>query len=234
MQDEPLLVGWGANVPKRKVLKIRKRSKEKKDRVWCGWVFVAVFSLVHFVVVLEAEFCEPTKKKESLSNSRVAHTTHTQRQRQQRRRREGEMAGLHDDALSVAAVAVALALVIVGVQTPGTELVYLTAAGAAFAAAVFFWYRSQNGMQTLGGEDGDKNRRESAEHTFHVIRDKYTSTREVSDAIRESGLESCNLIIGIDYTKSNDFQGQKTFGGKSLHHVDPTGEIENPYQQVRV
>ena len=37
------------------------------------------------------------------------------------------MAGLHDDALSVAAVAVALALVIVGVQTPGTELVYLTA-----------------------------------------------------------------------------------------------------------
>eukprot|EP00056_Hartaetosiga_gracilis_P020941 m.22020 g.22020 ORF g.22020 m.22020 type:complete len:294 (-) comp8791_c0_seq2:155-1036(-) len=68
--------------------------------------------------------------------------------------------------------------------------------------------------------------------TFHTIRDRYRSIDEVSEAIRKSGLESCNLIVGIDYTKSNEFQGRRTFGGKSLHHVDITKETENPYQKV--
>jgi len=37
-------------------------------------------------------------------------------------------------------------------------------------------------------------------------------------------------VIGIDYTKSNKWTGQNTFGGKCLHHVSTEGL--NPYQEV--
>ncbi|EFC49096.1 predicted protein [Naegleria gruberi] len=65
-----------------------------------------------------------------------------------------------------------------------------------------------------------------------AIGDNYNSIEEVQDALRKTGLESCNLIIGIDYTKSNEEQGRKTFGGRSLHYIDPVGDIVNPYEKV--
>lgn len=37
-------------------------------------------------------------------------------------------------------------------------------------------------------------------------------------------------VVGVDFTQSNMCQGIKTFGGKSLHCIDPR-EI-NPYQRV--
>ncbi|KAH3748623.1 hypothetical protein DPMN_183069 [Dreissena polymorpha] len=47
-------------------------------------------------------------------------------------------------------------------------------------------------------------------------------------AIRQQGVETCNVIFAIDYTLSNSTNGSKTFGGKSLHELS----CVNPYQKV--
>mmetsp|Transcript_12136 Transcript_12136/g.24182 ORF Transcript_12136/g.24182 Transcript_12136/m.24182 type:complete len:320 (+) Transcript_12136:76-1035(+) len=59
----------------------------------------------------------------------------------------------------------------------------------------------------------------------------FGSINEVQAAIRKEGLESCNLIMAIDFTKSNQWNGAATFGGRSLHDVSSPDE-ENPYQRV--
>ncbi|KAH9318661.1 hypothetical protein KI387_020430, partial [Taxus chinensis] len=51
----------------------------------------------------------------------------------------------------------------------------------------------------------------------------------VTSALRESGLESSNLIVGIDFTKSNEWSGKHSFNGRSLHEI---GSIPNPYEQA--
>ncbi|XP_076472490.1 uncharacterized protein LOC143301926 isoform X2 [Babylonia areolata] len=67
------------------------------------------------------------------------------------------------------------------------------------------------------------------EDVDHIV-NRFDNLDDVSDAIRRAGLESCNLIFGIDYTGSNYMQGKKTFGGKCLHHIAP--DELNPYQKV--
>jgi len=48
----------------------------------------------------------------------------------------------------------------------------------------------------------------------------------------KAGLESSQLLIGVDFTKSNLWTGKQSFGGRSLHNIDPSGRILNPYQTV--
>jgi len=60
--------------------------------------------------------------------------------------------------------------------------------------------------------------------------DKYHTYTEVQEALRKAGLEASNLIIGVDYTRSNEYTGRQTFHGKCLHHLDPN--FMNPYQHV--
>ncbi|OQR81174.1 hypothetical protein ACHHYP_16713 [Achlya hypogyna] len=67
---------------------------------------------------------------------------------------------------------------------------------------------------------------------FRAIRDEFETYSALQDALRRSGLESSNLIIAIDYTKSNEWSGVRSFNGKCLHHIDPTGFEANPYQSV--
>lgn len=67
---------------------------------------------------------------------------------------------------------------------------------------------------------------------FHAIKDKFATVEEVSFAIKSAGLESSNLIIGVDFTASNEWQGRKSFGGRSLHHIYNHTRRLNPYQRV--
>ncbi|XP_078158156.1 E3 ubiquitin-protein ligase RGLG3-like isoform X4 [Carex rostrata] len=64
---------------------------------------------------------------------------------------------------------------------------------------------------------------------YSKIADEYRSLEEVTEALAKAGLESSNLIIGIDFTKSNEWTGKQSYKGKSLHHI---GEIPNPYEEA--
>lgn len=41
-------------------------------------------------------------------------------------------------------------------------------------------------------------------YKLHRIGDDFTSLEDVQRALRRAGVESCNLIVGIDLTKSNE------------------------------
>lgn len=62
--------------------------------------------------------------------------------------------------------------------------------------------------------------------------DSYTSFSALENDLRKAGLESSSLIVAVDFTKSNEWQGKHTFNGKCLHYLDPTGAALNPYQQA--
>eukprot|EP00163_Fabomonas_tropica_P018236 TRINITY_DN324_c0_g1_i2.p1 TRINITY_DN324_c0_g1~~TRINITY_DN324_c0_g1_i2.p1 ORF type:complete len:443 (-),score=119.12 TRINITY_DN324_c0_g1_i2:205-1533(-) len=65
---------------------------------------------------------------------------------------------------------------------------------------------------------------------FEAIEDKYETIEEVQDALKEAGLHSSNLILGLDYTESNHYTGINTFDGRCLHDISP--DRLNPYQSV--
>jgi len=53
--------------------------------------------------------------------------------------------------------------------------------------------------------------------------------RSLQAALKKEQVESCSLIVGIDFTKSNKTQGKDTFHGNSLHDLNsPQGQ--NPYE----
>ncbi|PON72341.1 Cdk-activating kinase assembly factor [Parasponia andersonii] len=67
------------------------------------------------------------------------------------------------------------------------------------------------------------------ERKYSKIEDNYNSLDQVTEALAHAGLESSNLIVGIDFTKSNEWTGTRSFHRKSLHHI---GEGQNPYEQA--
>jgi len=74
-----------------------------------------------------------------------------------------------------------------------------------------------------------RGRRDEHREAIHY---DFTTLDEVQRELERAGLESSQLIIGIDYTKSNKYNGRHTFGGKCLHSIDPNGKVLNPYQLV--
>lgn len=60
-----------------------------------------------------------------------------------------------------------------------------------------------------------------------AIRDKYETWAQLEKALRKAGLESSSIVVGIDCTKSNTWQGKVTFNDKCLHDCTSGN---NPYQ----
>ncbi|TYG59283.1 hypothetical protein ES288_D08G289400v1 [Gossypium darwinii] len=69
----------------------------------------------------------------------------------------------------------------------------------------------------------------SAKAKYGFIDDNFSTLHQVTAALRGSGLESSNLIIGIDFTKSNEWTGQVSFNNRSLHAI---GAAPNPYEKA--
>lgn len=46
---------------------------------------------------------------------------------------------------------------------------------------------------------------------YRYIADNFSSLDQVISALRHEGLESSNLILGIDFTKSNEWTGESFF-----------------------
>jgi len=65
---------------------------------------------------------------------------------------------------------------------------------------------------------------------YKYFKDRFTSYSDLEQALRKAGLESSNLIVGVDFTKSNTWNGSHPyFPEKNLHSITT---IPNLYQQV--
>ena len=66
------------------------------------------------------------------------------------------------------------------------------------------------------------------------IRDTFNSFQSVSEAILKAGVGKARLVLGIDLTASNEWQGRLTFSRNSLHKLHPVrpSNVFNPYQKV--
>lgn len=61
--------------------------------------------------------------------------------------------------------------------------------------------------------------------TFAPIGDSFETLEELQAALRKAGLESSQLILAIDCTKSNTWTGTRSFGGRCLHEIAPTAAV---------
>ncbi|KAM7249969.1 hypothetical protein ACFE04_021852 [Oxalis oulophora] len=91
-------------------------------------------------------------------------------------------------------------------------------------------------MNIIRGDDAhdekekmNKFKKQNTKQKYAFIADNFKTTDQVTAALREAGLESSNLILGIDFTKSNEWTGNKSFNNRSLHAL---GDTPNPYEKA--
>ena len=64
-----------------------------------------------------------------------------------------------------------------------------------------------------------------------AIADSYFSLSQLREAINEAGLESSNIILGVDFTSSNTSAGKHSFpNSPNLHSISNHGL--NPYERA--
>jgi len=54
---------------------------------------------------------------------------------------------------------------------------------------------------------------------------------QVAEGCWRAGLESSSLVIGVDFTASNEWKGRKCFSQNCLHRLVGS-KVTNPYQKV--
>lgn len=66
---------------------------------------------------------------------------------------------------------------------------------------------------------------------FARIRDRFESIEEVQEALRGAGLESSEVIVAVDFTKSNEQTGARSFGGTPLRAIVSTYRVFTQHLQ---
>ncbi|KAI8018051.1 E3 ubiquitin-protein ligase RGLG5 [Camellia lanceoleosa] len=89
-----------------------------------------------------------------------------------------------------------------------------------YAAQPNVVYVTARPTQSSGGQPSESERKSE---------DNFDNIDEVTTALAHSGLETANLIVGIDFTRTNKWAGAMSFHGRSLHHI---GDELNPYEQA--
>lgn len=69
------------------------------------------------------------------------------------------------------------------------------------------------------------------EEGFEAFCDRFSTFECISEALVQAGFCSCDVIIGIDFTASNEWQGKKQFSKTCLHKTNGS-KVYNPYQKV--
>ncbi|KAK7401592.1 hypothetical protein VNO78_13195 [Psophocarpus tetragonolobus] len=82
---------------------------------------------------------------------------------------------------------------------------------------------------SFGRSDSSKQSSSDMNKKYGLIRDNFSTLEQVTTALRKEGLESSNLILGIDFTKSNEWTGRISFNKRSLHAI---GSTPNPYEKA--
>ena len=68
-------------------------------------------------------------------------------------------------------------------------------------------------------------------NTFRAFLDRFSTYEEVARAIKLAGITKSDIIIGVDFSASNEWQGRKSYSCHSLHDVS-NSKTFNPYQRV--
>eukprot|EP01026_Neomeris_dumetosa_P068695 TRINITY_DN6741_c0_g2_i1.p1 TRINITY_DN6741_c0_g2~~TRINITY_DN6741_c0_g2_i1.p1 ORF type:complete len:470 (-),score=61.00 TRINITY_DN6741_c0_g2_i1:234-1643(-) len=59
---------------------------------------------------------------------------------------------------------------------------------------------------------------------------RFQSLSQIQQELIQIGMDNLNMVIGVDFTKSNAWTGKHSFGGQNLHSIIPDGL--NPYEQA--
>ncbi|XP_037089799.1 E3 ubiquitin-protein ligase RGLG1-like [Pollicipes pollicipes] len=89
----------------------------------------------------------------------------------------------------------------------------LFCASVAVGFYLFYWYRSD------------------LARAAESIQDSFQSHGDLMRAIRRCGLRRLRTVLGVDFSASNEWQGNRTFGHQCLHRVVAL-KPSNPYQRA--